>query len=424
VLFEDITEQEVLNRSKDEFFSIASHELRTPLTAIRGNASMIMDFFTEQMKDKQLEEMVHDIHGSSTRLIDIVNDFLDVSRLEQGKVTYTYEEVALDEVIETVMYEMKAMLQEKHLALEFDNKTLGVLPKIWTDRNRLKQIIYNMVGNAAKFTDKGSISIEAKVEGPLLKVYVIDTGRGISAEGQKLLFHKFQQAGSSLLTRDTTRGTGLGLYISKMMVENMGGTMALEHSEEGKGSTFSFTMPIANEALKQVEAATKIDSATGLTSEAAPDASAASSKPKLETVELPSIAPKASNDSPRLLIVEDDPYVVRLYQRLFSFGKIEVKTAGNGRDGFELAKTYQPSLILLDVMMPIMNGIEALEKLKADPTTNHIPVVILSSFGEEKMIQTAMQKGATSYLIKSDFTPEQVLNEVQKILKIPMNLPK
>jgi signal transduction histidine kinase/ActR/RegA family two-component response regulator len=415
-LFEDITEQEVLNRSKDEFFSIASHELRTPLTAIRGNASMIMDLFAEHMKDKELEEMVQDIHGSSTRLIDIVNDFLDVSRLEQGKVTYLYEEVALDEIVEQVMYEMNALLQEKHLSLEFDNKTLGVLPKVWSDKNRLKQIVYNLIGNAAKFTDKGSISIEAKVEGSLLKVYVIDTGRGISLDGQKLLFHKFQQAGNSLLTRDTTRGTGLGLYISKMMVENMGGTMALEHSEEGKGSTFSFTMPIASDAVKHTEAAAVTDSATGLTVAVAPSTQPVATKPQLESVKAPGVASK-THHAPKLLIIEDDPYVVRLYQRLFSSGKIEVKTAGNGRDGVALAKSYQPGLILLDVMMPIMNGIEALEELKASPATSHIPVMILSSFGEEKTVQNAMQKGAISYLVKSDFTPEQILNEVQKILK-------
>jgi len=419
VLLEDVTEQEVLNRSKDEFFSIASHELRTPLTAIRGNTSMILGFYKEQLKDKELKEMVYDIHESSTRLIDVVNDFLDVSRLEQGKVSYNIEEVALEEVVETVIYEMRAVLREKHLSLDFNHKTLSALPKVWVDKNRLKQVIYNLVGNAAKFTEKGSITLHAEVVKDHIKVLVTDTGRGISPEGQKLLFHKFQQAGESLLTRDTTRGTGLGLYISKMMIVAMGGSMALEYSEIGKGTTFSFTIPVATEQLKaqQQAAVAETDSKTGLTQDGAPaesTQSVASQTPEAASVQ---------GETVKLLIVEDDPYVVRLYRRLFSFSKLDVKTAGNGAEGIALAKTFKPHLILLDIMMPVMNGLEALEKLKADTETRDIPVVMLSSVGEEPTLRAAMTKGAANYLLKSDFTPEQVLVEIEKILNITLETP-
>jgi signal transduction histidine kinase len=117
---------------------------------------------------------------------------------------------------------------------------------VYADKNRVKQVIYNLAGNALKFTERGGITVGAEVLGNKVHVTVIDTGRGISDKNQNLLFHKFQQAGNSLYTRDTTRGTGLGLYISKLLVENMGGTLALEHSEEGKGTTFGFTIPIVN----------------------------------------------------------------------------------------------------------------------------------------------------------------------------------
>jgi len=247
VLFEDITDAKILERSKDEFFSIASHELRTPLTSIKGNTSMILDYYKEVLKDDQLREMIDDVHTSAIRLIGIVNDFLDASRLEQGKMSFAYESTNIEEIIESVVYEMKAVLNEKHIYLKLDKLTLNELPPVWVDKNRLKQVVYNLVGNAAKFTEEGGITISAKLEPDhqFVKVLVIDTGRGMTPESQTLLFHKFQQASSSLLTRDTTRGTGLGLYISKMIVENMGGKVSLEESVEGKGSVFSFTLPLA-----------------------------------------------------------------------------------------------------------------------------------------------------------------------------------
>ncbi|HEX8182580.1 MAG TPA: ATP-binding protein [Candidatus Saccharimonadales bacterium] len=271
VLLDDITEAKVLERSKDEFFSIASHELRTPLTSIKGNSSMILEYYKEALKDDQLKEMVDDMHTSSVRLIDIVNDFLDLSRLEQGKIRFNYEATHIEPVIESVVYEMRPVLDEKKIYLKLDELTLNTLPQVWVDKNRLKQVVYNLVGNAAKFTDEGGIMITARLDraAQAVKVLVSDTGRGMTIESQKLLFHKFQQASSSLLTRDTTRGTGLGLYISKMIVENMGGAIALDESVEGKGTTFSFTIPLATPEQQNNAAASRhdtiTDTATGLT---------------------------------------------------------------------------------------------------------------------------------------------------------------
>jgi len=268
ILVEDITEAKIMDRSKDEFFSIASHELRTPLTSIKGNSSMILDFYKEVLKDPALKEMVEDMHTSAVRLIEIVNDFLDLSRLEQGKMSFDYAPVSAEKVIESVVYEMEAVLSEKKLHLKVDTLTLDKLPPVWADENRLKQVVYNLVGNAAKFTEKGSISISAKLDPTkkLVKILVTDTGRGMTPESQQLLFRKFQQASSSLLTRDTTRGTGLGLYISKMIIENMGGSITLEESIEGKGTTFSFTVPIATpERQAALKPSAKTDSTTGLT---------------------------------------------------------------------------------------------------------------------------------------------------------------
>jgi signal transduction histidine kinase/methyl-accepting chemotaxis protein len=244
ILVEDNTEEKVLQRSRDEFFSIASHELRTPLTAIKGNTSMIQQYYSDQLKDESLREMVSDIHDSSNRLIEIVNDFLDVSRLEQGKFTFKNEAFNIAKVIESVIYEIDQVSKEKGIYLKMEGN-LDTYPFVYADKDRTKQIVYNLVGNAMKFTEKGGITLSAKIDKKLLKIFVKDTGRGIPQDKQSLLFRKFQQAGNSLLTRDTTRGTGLGLYISKLLSENMGGRVNLEGSEPGKGTTFSFTLPLA-----------------------------------------------------------------------------------------------------------------------------------------------------------------------------------
>jgi signal transduction histidine kinase len=268
ILVQDITEEKVVARSRDEFFSIASHELRTPLTTIKGNASMMIDYYKELLKkDESFREMVFDIHTSSSRLIEIVTDFLDVSRVEQGKMVFRFQTVAVDKIIESVFYEMRAIIQEKNVTLTTNTKTLGVIPRVWADKDRLTQIIYNLVGNAVKFTEKGGVTIDVTHDDKYVHIRVTDTGRGIALQNQKLLFHKFQQAGSSLLTRDTTRGTGLGLYISRLIAKSMHGALKLEKSEEGVGSTFLLTVPIATK--KQIESAgarptEKIDASTGL----------------------------------------------------------------------------------------------------------------------------------------------------------------
>jgi signal transduction histidine kinase/HAMP domain-containing protein len=258
ILLEDITEAKILERSKDEFFSIASHELRTPLTAIRGNTSLIQTYYSNILKDKDLAEMINDIHDSSIRLIAIVSDFLDASRLEQGKMQYNFEIFPLDKIIESILYELGGLSRSKGVELRFvdkENFKLHALPEVYGDKNRVKQVVYNLLGNALNYTEKGSVTVGIQTLPDHLKVVISDTGRGMTPEAQQLLFHKFQQAGSSLFTRDTTRGTGLGLYISRLMVEQMHGHIQLESSTAGKGSTFSFTIPIAKPSDKPTPSA-------------------------------------------------------------------------------------------------------------------------------------------------------------------------
>jgi signal transduction histidine kinase len=243
VIIEDTTEEMLLQRSKDEFFSVASHELRTPLTAIKGNTCMLLDYFGEQFKDPQINEMISDIRESSIRLIKIVNDFLDVSRLELGKIQFKKEILDLPQLIPDVIKQYKFTDSAKKLYVNFDDKEK--VPSVIGDKDRFMQVLINLIGNGLKFTEKGGITISLKTEGDFVKALVSDTGMGIDLKSQNILFQKFQQAQNNIYTRDASKSTGLGLYVSRMMVEGMGGEIKLEKSVIGGGTTFSFTLPVA-----------------------------------------------------------------------------------------------------------------------------------------------------------------------------------
>ena len=242
LLVEDITEARVMQRSREEFFSIASHELRTPLTAIHGNTDLLLDTYKDRLPDAEMKSMLEDINASSARLISIVNDFLQVSRLEQGRLEIKREPFDLPGVIEESVRRLSELAKKKGLTLTY---VPTPLPKVIGDLDRIEQVLDNLIGNAIKFTEAGSVRIEAFEEGKAVKVYVIDTGVGISEGNQSRLFRKFQQAGDDMLARDVSQSTGLGLYISKLLMSSMGGEVKLEKSVRGEGSTFSFTLPVA-----------------------------------------------------------------------------------------------------------------------------------------------------------------------------------
>ena len=245
ILIGDITERKLLERSRDEFFSIASHELRTPLTAIRGNVQLLKEFYQSKVNDREFDEMVSDIHESSIRLIEIVNDFLNTSRLEMKEIEFNKEIFSLTDLIREVEKEIYVQADNKGLFLKFDTP-VDVNLVVKADKNKTKEILINLIGNSLKFTKKGGITVSCQRKDNFIETVVTDTGIGISRKNQFLLFKKFQQAEDNIYTRDVTQGTGLGLYISRLMVNGMGGEISLLNSTPLKGSSFSFTLPIAN----------------------------------------------------------------------------------------------------------------------------------------------------------------------------------
>jgi PAS domain S-box-containing protein len=243
VLIEDSTEAKLAERSKDEFFSIASHELRTPLTAIRGNTALLKSY-REKLDTKEVEAMIDDINDASVRLIGIVNDFLDTSSLETGKMIYKKESLDLVDLAQKAIKEYQTTGSLKMLYLSFVPPATPI-ENVIGDKERVKQVLVNLVGNAVKYTDKGGVVVSVERDNGFIKVLVTDTGKGILQENQQGLFNKFHQgAKGEIYTRDVIHGSGLGLYISKMLVEGMGGKIALEKSAVGTGSTFSFELPM------------------------------------------------------------------------------------------------------------------------------------------------------------------------------------
>lgn len=248
VVLRDITHERDLDKLKDEFVSIASHELRTPMTAIKGLISMIFegDFgrFSQDLKDP-----LSDIASSTDRLIQLVNDMLDVSRIEAGRLKFTLGEYESGELIDDIVVLMKPLTDEKGLTLEVQTAVQEV---VFTDPNKFKQILSNLVGNAIKFTDGGKIDITVRKEGELLYISVTDTGFGISKEDQQKLFSKFTQISFTQLGRPG--GTGLGLYISREFARSLGGNLWIERSEPGVGTTFTFSVPLSGTTIaKKVE---------------------------------------------------------------------------------------------------------------------------------------------------------------------------
>lgn len=242
LLLTDISEIKMLDEMKTEFVSVASHELRTPLTAIDGIVSMIRDGEYGPIAES-LKQPLEDVNTSSERLIHLVNDLLNISRLQAGKLKYTLSETDIKPIVEGIVKMLQVIAEPKGLKLSTsDINSITVL----SDVNKVEQILDNLIGNSLKFTDKGSVILSTKLSEDKVIIFITDTGIGIGKEDLGKLFGRFEKLESGL---GRPAGTGLGLHISREMARKMGGDVWLEKSEKGKGSTFALSIPIAKSQL-------------------------------------------------------------------------------------------------------------------------------------------------------------------------------
>ena len=369
--------------AKSSFLSTVSHELRTPLTSVLGFAKIIHRRLQErlfplipdddrkiQQTKRQVIENLNVVVSEGERLTKLIDDVLDLAKIEAGKFTWNMESLAVPDVIERAVSATASLFDAKKLTLE-RNIEPG-LPQITGDSDRLIQVVINLISNAVKFTDSGSITCSACARNGDLVVSVTDSGIGIAPADQPKVFEKFKQVGDTLT--DKPKGTGLGLPICKEIVEFHGGRIWVE-SEPGKGSTFSFTLPVKTGAATSPRAI-DIESLVRQLRE-----NVASHHPRRDSI----------------LVVDDDPNIRSLLQQEFTEAGYSVRLAENGRHALSLVREEAPGLVILDVMMPEMNGFDVAAVLKNDPVTMDIPIIILSIL-EDK--ERGFRLGVDRYLTK------------------------
>lgn len=385
---------ESASKAKSTFLSNMSHELRTPLNVIIGYSSSMLNM--PQMFDNKRISPAHRpylqlIEENGHYLLGLINDTLDLSKIEAGKLDLHPENVTLPDIFRGVLATSTGLLKGKPIQLR--SNFPDDLPKVWADPMRVRQIILNLMSNAVKFTESGSVTVAARAAGDFVEVSVIDTGIGIPEKALAVIFDRFEQA-----EKDTDRkygGTGLGLDISKQLSLMQGGDLTVT-SEPGRGSTFIFTLPIARQMAHSADVLAG-DSGS-------PDFSH---------------LPESDEGEPQIVLLVEDEVNTRqlLRQALEQAGHVVVDTP-TGADALELAEGLLPAVIILDVFLPDSNGWQLLEKLKANSETQPIPVIMCTA--DDDVPETARQLQPTYYLPKP-ITPELVLDFVNEALAAKTN---
>jgi signal transduction histidine kinase/DNA-binding response OmpR family regulator len=361
-------EANAANEAKSAFLANMSHELRTPMNAIIGYSEMLM----EEAEDLGQEDLVPDlkkIHGAGRHLLALINDVLDLSKIEAGKMDLFLETFDLDPMIDDVAATVDTLVKKNHNALQVERG--GDLGSMHADLTKVRQTLFNLLSNAAKFTENGTITLSGERErsgsGDWICFSVADTGIGIAQDKLDEVFEEFSQAETS-----TTRkfgGTGLGLAISRRFCRMMGGDVSAE-STLGAGTTFTIRLPAAVEP------------------------------PAAERVEEPAAAEAGLAEGVAgrcILVIDDEPDARDLIERSLAKDGFQVVTASGGDEGLRLARQLRPAAITLDVMMPGTDGWAVLRELKNDPQLCDIPVVMLSMIDDKSM---GYALGATDYLTK------------------------
>jgi signal transduction histidine kinase/CheY-like chemotaxis protein len=346
-----------VSRLKSEFLANMSHELRTPLNSILGFSEILKDNLAGALSDEQRVECLEAIHASGEHLLQLINDVLDMSKIEAGRMDLVLEEFAVDSSIREVITVVKSLAGRKNIELSIATEPEDLV--VYADKGKFKQVIYNLLSNAIKFTpESGSVFVDTKVReqaGDML-VTVTDTGVGIPAEHIDKIWGEFYMVQGE---HQTQKGTGLGLALVRKLVELHGGQIDV-FSEEDKGSTFSFTMPLeAGAAQGEQQSLSRL-----------------------------------------ILLVDDNPSNLELTRMILTAGGYRVEVATDGQEGLLKAKELKPSLILMDIQLPGMDGLMATRALKSDPDTAGIKVVALTANAMKGTKEEALQAGCIGYIPK------------------------
>ncbi len=385
-LIRDITTEKEVDKMKTDFISTVSHELRTPLTSVLGFAKIVKKKLDDTIfplvpaGEKKIDRAVQQVGANldiimseGERLTALINDVLDIAKMEAGKIEWNMQPLQITEVIERSIAATTALFEQKHLPLICDVESN--LPEIEADRDRLIQVIINLISNAVKFTDSGSITCRARKVNHEIVVSVTDSGVGIAADDLHKVFEKFKQVGDTLT--DKPKGTGLGLPICKQIVEHHGGRIWVE-SILGQGSTFCFTIPsrITSDTVRRINIEELV---------------------RRLNVHTPVPEITMPQGHKVVLVVDDDPSIRELLKQELEAVGYEVWLAQDGMEAIAQVKKRKPDLITLDIMMPQMNGFDVAAVLKSDPTTMDIPIIVLSIIEDR---ERGYRLGIDRYLTK------------------------
>ncbi len=369
---------EAATRHKSEFLANMSHELRTPLNAIIGFSEVLLEKMFGELNEKQ-EEYLQDILSSGQHLLSLINDILDLSKVEAGKMELEPAVFNLRELLEgsLVMVKERALAHGLTLSLDIAED----IDTFIGDERKVKQVLFNLLSNAVKFTpDKGKVGVTATKTNGVVQVVVRDTGIGVAAEDQQQIFEAFQQVGKGMVGKP--EGTGLGLALTKKFVELHGGRIWVE-STLGQGSTFTFTLPITGAAY-----------GTPL--------------PAVRQKAVRERGAEAASAAPLVLIIDDDAKAVELLRLYLTEAGYAVTIARDGQAGLAQMTQLHPDAIILDVLLPKVDGWAFLAQMKADPTFKEVPIVI-ASVVDQKAKGFAL--GAAQYLVKP-VPKEELLREL------------
>ncbi len=375
-ILRDITKEVEADRAKSEFVSNVSHELRTPMTAIKGYGDLLHAGAVGPLNDEQ-KRFLQIIKNNADRLTALINDLLDISRVDTGRVRFEPKLMQIGDVIADVVNALSIPAENKGQTLTYE--IVGGLPKVIGDMDRLNQVVTNLVGNAIRYTPEGGkIEVRAYPVECAVRVDVTDSGIGIAPDDLAHIFERFYRADHPLVQE--AAGTGLGLSISRMFVEMHGGRVWVE-SELGKGSTFTFILPIPTPPEKGDELSRR-----------AP--------------------PKVTARTRKILLVEDDPNIANLVKIQLENSGYQVYILGRGRPVVSRAESQRPDLIILDLILPDMDGLDVLRELKKEAATADIPVIVLSIVQDDG---AAWKLGAADYLTKP-VDSEELKESVEKAL--------
>ncbi len=370
------------NRSKSLFLTNMSHELRTPLNAILGFASLLKK---SENITKLEKENLQTIHNSGKHLLSIINEILEFAKIEAGKITINNQESNFLEVLEEIESMFEERCREKGLDFSF-NISQNVPKYVRCDEKRVKQIFINILGNALKFTQKGSIHAYIDYKNSQLEVKIKDTGIGMSKEEQELIFKPFEQLSSS---KEKFEGTGLGLAITKELVEKMSGNIKVQ-SDKNIGSTFEFNISL--EKLDSIKETKSIENSN------------------LKKVE-------GLKEDIKILVADDTKVNRDLLIQILNTYNLKTYEAKDGLEVLQICKEETFDLIFMDILMPNLNGLDTIKKLREDNYYKDIPIIAISANVFEDDKQKAYQAGAKMFITKP-FEENQIISALEKFLNL------